>query len=228
MSQATPIPVLLVGEALHIEHLALLHDGWQATVATADDIPARDMSRHDILVVDADPASDTAQATVAAARNAGFTGPVLYLTERKDVSGVTGIGDAFLTRPYSVEQLAASLRELARHAPEVRGGHPDPIIRVGDIALNEDTHEVHRGDAPLALSGTEYELLRFLMRNPGRAHSKAQILDRVWPLGSSSKHSVVELYISYLRKHVDEGRAEPMLVTVYGVGYRLNQSAITR
>lgn len=159
----TPIPILLAGESLHLEHMSLLHDGWQATLTAPGAIATCDMTEHDIVILDVDPMGDTGKAVTATVRGAGFTGPVLYLTDREDVAGVTGAGDAFLTRPYSLEQLAASLRDLARHALDIRGDRPDLVIRAGELSLNEDSHEVSRGDEQLQLTGAEFALLRYLI-----------------------------------------------------------------
>ncbi|HMQ66667.1 MAG TPA: winged helix-turn-helix domain-containing protein, partial [Arachnia sp.] len=93
-------------------------------------------------------------------------------------------------------------------------------IVVGDLILDEDSHEVTRGGAPVKLTATEFELLRYLMRNPKRVLSKAQILDRVWNYDFGGQANVVELYISYLRKKIDADR-EPMIHTMRGVGYVL-------
>jgi two-component system OmpR family response regulator len=94
------------------------------------------------------------------------------------------------------------------------------VLSVGDLTVDEDAHEVHRGGARIELTATEFELLRFMMRNPRRVLSKAQILDRVWDYDFGGKAHVVELYISYLRKKIDAGR-EPMIHTVRGAGYVL-------
>jgi two-component system OmpR family response regulator len=91
---------------------------------------------------------------------------------------------------------------------------------VGDLTMDEDSHEVRRAGAPISLTATEFELLRFLMRNPRRVLSKSQILDRVWNYDFGGQANVVELYISYLRKKVDAGRA-PMIHTMRGAGYVL-------
>jgi two-component system OmpR family response regulator len=91
---------------------------------------------------------------------------------------------------------------------------------VGDLVLDEDSHEVRRGGEPVALTATEFELLRFMMRNPKRVLSKAQILDRVWSYDFGGQANIVELYISYLRKKIDAGRA-PMIHTMRGAGYVL-------
>jgi two-component system OmpR family response regulator len=94
------------------------------------------------------------------------------------------------------------------------------VLAVGDLELDEDSHEVSRGGDQIALTATEFELLRFLMRNPRRVLSKAQILDRVWNYDFGGQANVVELYISYLRKKIDAGRA-PMIHTMRGAGYVL-------
>jgi two-component system OmpR family response regulator len=95
---------------------------------------------------------------------------------------------------------------------------------VGDLVLDEDSHEVRRADDLVELTATEFELLRFLMRNPKRVLSKAQILDRVWNYDFGGQSNVVELYISYLRKKIDAGRS-PMIHTVRGAGYVLKPGA---
>ena len=96
----------------------------------------------------------------------------------------------------------------------------DSVLAVGDLTLDEDSHEVTRAGHQISLTATEFELLRYLMRNPKRVLSKAQILDRVWNYDFGGQANVVELYISYLRKKIDAGR-EPMIHTMRGVGYVL-------
>ena len=94
------------------------------------------------------------------------------------------------------------------------------LLVVGDLTMDEDSHEVTRADTEIQLTATEFELLRYLMRNPKRVLSKAQILDRVWNYDFGGQANVVELYISYLRKKIDAGRT-PMIHTMRGVGYVL-------
>ena len=111
-----------------------------------------------------------------------------------------------------------------RRAGSAFSSDAEPILRVGDLTLNEDSHEVERGGTSIELTATEFELLRFLMRNQRRVVSKAQILDRVWNYDFGGRSSVVELYISYLRKKIDQGR-EPLISTVRGVGYMIKAPA---
>src|SRR5690606_11702440 len=107
-----------------------------------------------------------------------------------------------------------------RRSQSVMDQRPDPVLRLGDLTLNEDSYEVERSGDQIELTTTEFELLRYMLRNPRRVLSKAQILDRVWSYDFSGKPSVVELYISYLRKKLDTGRPA-MIHTVRGAGYMI-------
>ena len=148
---------------------------------------------------------------------------VLFLTARDSVedriAGITAGGDDYVTKPFSLEEVSARLRGLVRRAGIARtsGG---ARISVGDLTMDEDAREVHRSGELVELTATEFELLRYLMRNPRRVLSKAQILDRVWSYDFGGRAHVVELYVSYLRKKLDQGR-DPMIHTVRGVGYVL-------
>jgi two-component system OmpR family response regulator len=149
--------------------------------------------------------------------------PVLFLTARDAVEdrivGITAGGDDYVTKPFSIEEVVARLRGLLRRAGAT-AERADAGLTVGDLSLHEDSREVRRGDDLIELTATEFELLRYLMRNPRRVLSKAQILDRVWNYDFGGQSNVVELYISYLRKKIDAGRA-PMIHTVRGAGYVL-------
>jgi two-component system, OmpR family, response regulator len=150
--------------------------------------------------------------------------PVLFLTARDAVedrvAGITAGGDDYVTKPFSLEEVVARLRGLLRRAAAATVVRGDAGLVVGDLALDEDSHEVTRGGRQIDLTATEFELLRFLMRNPRRVLSKAQILDRVWNYDFGGQSNIVELYISYLRKKLDAGRP-PMIHTVRGAGYVL-------
>jgi two-component system, OmpR family, response regulator len=148
---------------------------------------------------------------------------VLFLTARDAVEdrvgGITAGGDDYVTKPFSIEEVLARLRGLLRRADLTRR-HSENELAVADLTMDEDAREVRRGGDLIELTATEFELLRFLMRNPRRVLSKAQILDRVWNYDFGGQAHVVELYISYLRKKVDAGR-DPLIHTVRGVGYVL-------
>ncbi|TYK53179.1 response regulator transcription factor [Actinomadura decatromicini] len=149
---------------------------------------------------------------------------VLFLTARDAVedrvAGLTAGGDDYVTKPFSLEEVLARLRGLLRRAGMTRRADAARLIAVGPLTMDEDAREVTRDGRPVELTPTEFELLRFLMRNPRRVLSKAQILDRVWNYDFGGQAHVVELYISYLRKKIDAGRP-PMIHTVRGIGYIL-------
>jgi two-component system, OmpR family, response regulator len=152
---------------------------------------------------------------------------VLFLTARDAVedrvAGITAGGDDYVTKPFSLEEVLARLRGLLRRAGIARS-RSDTQLVVGDLTMDEDAREVRRDGDLVELTATEFELLRFLMRNPRRVLSKAQILDRVWNYDFGGQAHVVELYISYLRKKIDAGR-EPLIHTVRGVGYVLKPAS---
>jgi two-component system OmpR family response regulator len=149
--------------------------------------------------------------------------PVLFLTAKDAVedriAGLTAGGDDYVTKPFSLEEVVLRLRGLMRRTG-VTEAHAGAKLTVGDLSLDEDSREVYRAGEPVSLTATEFELLRFLMRNPKRVLSKTQILDRVWSYDFGGQANVVELYISYLRKKIDAGR-QPMIHTMRGAGYVL-------
>ncbi len=151
---------------------------------------------------------------------------VLFLTARDAVedriAGITAGGDDYVTKPFSLEEVLARLRGLLRRAGMTREGGEDRLV-FADLVMDEDAREVSRAGEPVELSRTEFELLRFLMRNPRRVLSKDQILDRVWSYDFGGRAHVVELYVSYLRKKLDAGRP-PLIHTVRGVGYVLKEA----
>jgi len=124
-----------------------------------------------------------------------------------------------VTKPFSLEEVVARLRALLRRAGAA-AAEEDARLVVGDLVLDEDSHEVFRDGEEIHLTATEFELLRYFMRNPRRVLSKAQILDRVWHYDFGGQANIVELYVSYLRRKIDAGRP-PMIHTLRGAGYVL-------
>jgi len=146
--------------------------------------------------------------------------PVLFLTARDatedKVRGLTIGGDDYVTKPFSLEELIARIRAVLRRA---RASAPESgRLRFADLEMDEDTHEVWRGQQAVDLTATEFNLLRFLLANARRVMSKGQILDYVWNYDFGGDSSIVETYISYLRKKVDI-RQPRLIHTVRGVGY---------
>ena len=148
--------------------------------------------------------------------------PVIFLTARDDVSdrirGLTLGGDDYLTKPFSVEELVARVHAVLRRAGKTSTQRQ---IRCADLVLDDDAHLVTRSGRTLPLSPTEYKLLRYLLRNTGRVVTKDQIIDHVWDYEFDGESTVVETFVSSLRKKMDiDG---PRLIhTVRGVGYRMH------
>jgi len=153
----------------------------------------------------------------------GYTTPVLFLTARDatedKIRGLTMGGDDYVTKPFSLEELVARARAILRRTRDRASAEASALV-FADLVMDQDAHEVHRGDRPIDLTATEFNLLRFLLSNARRVVSKAQILDHVWHYDFRGEANVVETYISYLRRKIDA--TEPHLIhTVRGVGYVL-------
>lgn len=204
--------------------MALRYEGWDVRFA-ADGQRALSVIREfkpDVIVLDMMLPDIDGMEVLSRLRADDNQVPILFLTAKDSledrIAGLTAGGDDYVTKPFSLEELVARLRGLIRRSATVLADVDDPVLRVGDLVLDEDSYEVRRGDHIIELTATEFELLRFLMRNPRRVMSKLQILDRVWSYDFGGRSSIVEIYISYLRKKIDAGR-EPMIHTVRGVGY---------
>ncbi|MEV7973762.1 response regulator transcription factor [Cellulomonas sp. NPDC089187] len=164
-------------------------------------------------------------------REKGQHMPVLFLTARDDtqdkITGLTVGGDDYVTKPFSLEEVVARIRAILRRTT---GGEAEAtsVLSYEDLELDEDSHEVRRAGQVVELSPTEFKLLRYLMLNPGRVLSKAQILDHVWQYDWGGDANIVESYISYLRRKVDhlegpDGPVVPLIQTKRGVGYMLRR-----
>ncbi|WP_406423708.1 response regulator transcription factor [Streptomyces sp. NBC_00842] len=223
-----PVRVLVVDDEPDLTEVlagALSGEGWQVRTA-ADGASALATAREfrpDAVVLDWMLPDLDGLRVLRELRREAREVCVLFLTARDAVedriAGITAGGDDYVTKPFSLEEVLARLRGLLRRAG-MAGAPGRQLLTVGELTMDEEAREVRRGGAVIELSRTEFELLRFLMRNPRRVLSKEQILDRVWAYDFGGRAHVVELYISYLRKKIDAGRA-PMIHTVRGVGYVL-------
>ena len=165
-------------------------------------------------------------------RERDVTTPILFLTARDDmadkVQGLTVGGDDYVTKPFGLEEVIARIRAILRRTHAVEN-QDDGVVRVADLVLDEDAHEVYRAEVEVDLSPTEFKLLRYLMLNAGRVVSKAQILDHVWEYDWNGDAAIVESYISYLRRKVDQIQGAdgqpvtPLIQTRRGVGYMLRE-----
>ena len=230
----SPIRVLVVDDEPNIAELlsmALRYEGWETAVAGTGSkavAKARDI-RPDAVVLDIMLPDFDGLEVLRRMRASLPDVPVLFLTAKDAVedrvAGLTAGGDDYVTKPFSLEEVVARLRALMRRAG-AQVSTERSVLTVGDLTLDEDSREVTRAGEQINLTATEFELLRYLMRNPRRVLSKAQILDRVWNYDFGGQANVVELYISYLRKKIDSGRA-PMIHTMRGAGYVLKPAQET-
>ena len=163
-------------------------------------------------------------------RARGDRTPVLFLSARDTLEdklrGLALGGDDYVTKPFSITEVAARLDAVLRRAQEAVGAAagsptPDPVLRYADLEIDEDRHRVTRGGRRIELSPTEFRLLRHLVVNSGRVLSKMQILDHVWHYDFGGDVSVVEKFVSNLRRKLEEEGETPLLHTVRGFGYTL-------
>jgi two-component system, OmpR family, response regulator len=163
--------------------------------------------------------------TCAQLRAAGIWAPVLMLTARDSVEdrvrGLDAGADDYLMKPFSFEELLARLRALTRRAPAER----PVVVEVGDLRLDPTAHRAWRGDTELSLSTKEFALLELLMRRPGVALTRDQLLDGAWDMAFERRSNIVDVYMRQLREKIDKPFACSSLETVRGVGYRLREQA---
>lgn len=224
----SPIRILTVDDERSITELlsmAMRYEGWDVATASSgsEAVRAATATKPDAIVLDMMLPDFDGLEVMRRIRATQSDVPVIFLTAKDAVEdrigGLTAGGDDYVTKPFSLEELIARLRALLRRTG-ANLTRSDSQLIVGDLVLDEDSHEVSRAGSDIHLTATEFELLRYLMRNPRRVLSKAQILDRVWNYDFGGQANVVELYISYLRKKIDANRA-PMIHTLRGAGYIL-------
>ena len=148
--------------------------------------------------------------------------PIIFLTARDatedKVRGLSGGGDDYMTKPFSLEELVARIRTILRRTGQATAESGRLVFE--DLELDEESREVVRAGTLIELTATEYRLLRYLMLNPRRVMTRAQLLDHVWNYDFGGDGRVLETYISYLRKKLD-AHGPSLIRTVRGVGYAL-------
>jgi two-component system, OmpR family, response regulator len=191
--------------------------GHEAMAAAAEFSP--DLVVLDVMMPDLD-----GFAVARGLRAAGQPVPVLFLTARDSVedriSGLTVGADDYVAKPFSLEEVVLRIRAILRRSRGEAQPGPDAVLRYADIEMDEDAHEVHRAGRRIDLSPTEFNLLRYLLTNAGKVVSKAQILDRVWNYDFGGDGRIVESYVYYLRRKIDNVDP-PLIHTIRGVGYAL-------
>ncbi|WP_406281446.1 response regulator transcription factor [Nocardia sp. NBC_00881] len=235
-STETEARVLVIDdEPMIVELLAvsLRFQGFDVATAIsgADGLDKVRAFRPDALIVDVMMPGMDGFGLLRRLRADGVAAPVLFLTARDDVedklAGLTLGADDYVTKPFSLEEVIARLRVILRRSGKRSVEEGAHRIAVSDLVLDEDSHEVWKAGAPVALSPTEFTLLRYFMVNAGKVLSKPKILDHVWRYDFGGDAGVVESYVSYLRRKIDT--SEPKLLhTLRGVGYVLREPPSSR
>lgn len=224
--------LLVVDDEPNIRDLlatSLRFAGFEVFTASTGNEAIREATEHtpDLVVLDVMLPDMDGFTVTRRLRDRGEHYPILFLTARDEtkdkVAGLTVGGDDYVTKPFSLEEVVARIRAVLRRTHGGTEAPSDSALVVGDLRLDEDSHEVTRADSPIDLSPTEFKLLRYLMLNSGRVVSKSQILDHVWDYDFRGEAGIVESYISYLRRKIDADFTEPLIHTKRGVGYVLRE-----
>ncbi|WP_309080799.1 response regulator transcription factor [Zhihengliuella sp.] len=223
----TPVRVLVVDDEPSLAELVSMGArmlGWDARIA-ADGPGAVALVKEfspDVLVLDWMLPGFDGPEVLRRARAHLPSVPCLFLTakdaQEDKIAGLATGGDDYVTKPFSLEEVLLRLHRLVERSGVAASDASELVV--GDLVLDLDLREARRGGQTIALTATEFDLLRFLMENARRVMSKRQILDNVWDYDFGGQANIVELYISYLRKKIDAGN-EPMIHTVRGAGYVL-------
>jgi two-component system, OmpR family, response regulator len=202
-------------------------DGWRVVWLRSGEEAVAQLRRHPVRLVVLDiglPGIDGFE-VCRRLRSDGVRSPVLMLTARDAVEdrvrGLDTGADDYLTKPFSLAELAARLRAIARRGPIER----PPVLEAGGLRLDPATRRVWRGNAEIALSAREFALLDTLMRHPGQVLDRLQLLDHAWDGEYENRSNVIDVYIRYLREKVDRPFGADSIETVRGVGYRLRENA---
>src|SRR6195952_1831606 len=206
--------------------VSLRYAGFEVATATSGLAAVTEARRFrpDLIVLDVMMPDMDGFAVVRRLRGEGLRVPIVFLTARDatedKITGLTLGGDDYVTKPFSLEEVLARIRAVLRRTSGAKPSESgnDGKLTFADIELDDDSHEVWKDGELVALSLTEFKLLRYLMQNAGRVLSKAQILDHVWHYDFGGEAGVVESYVSYLRKKVDTGPTR-LIHTLRGVGY---------
>ncbi|WP_167194650.1 response regulator transcription factor [Brevibacterium pigmentatum] len=207
-----PARILIVDDEANLAELLVMAcrvRGWEAEgVGTGREAVALARSEHfDAIVLDVMLPDLDGFAVIEKVRGEGIDTPVVFLSARDEVDDrLTGLrlgGDDYVTKPFNLDEVIARIEARLRRSVPAGPADDEDVLRVGDLELDERSHEVTRAGQPIELTAREFEVLLLFMRNPRAVLSKAQVLDRVWDYDFGGNGNIVELYVSYLRKKID-------------------------
>ena len=200
-------------------HVDLAQDGREGL--------QRGLNPYDLIILDLLLPDKSGHEVCQSLRREQIKTPILMLTAKDaledKLSGFDHGADDYLTKPFAFEELLARIKALLRRSPSYDEA-PDPVLHVADLALNQHSREVRRGDKVIALTRREFDLLAFLMSNPNKALSRTSILEQVWGYHYDTLTNTVDVYIGYLRKKVDSGFPNKLIQTVRDFGYKISDS----
>ncbi len=211
-TETPPARILIVDDEANLAELLVMAcrvRGWDAQgVGTGREAVALARSEHfDAIVLDVMLPDLDGFAVIEKVRGEGIDTPVVFLSARDEVDDrLTGLrlgGDDYVTKPFNLDEVIARIEARLRRSGPAGPADDEDVLRVGDLELDELSHEVTRAGRQIELTAREFEVLLLFMRNPRAVLSKAQILDRVWDYDFGGNGNIVELYVSYLRKKID-------------------------
>jgi two-component system, OmpR family, response regulator len=201
----------------------LRHEGFAVDVAADGDAALIEAAvwEYDAIVLDVMLPGRDGLSVCRALRERGCWAPVLMLTARGQVAdrigGLDAGADDYLLKPFDFGELLARLRALLRRAPAQRPA----LLEVGDLLVDPATHAVSRGGEPVELSAREFAVLEYLARHPGEAVSRTRLIEHVWDVNFDGSTNIVDVYVGYLRRKLEEPFQRPLIRTIRGVGYAL-------
>ncbi|SNX53288.1 response regulator transcription factor [Thermoanaerobacterium sp. RBIITD] len=209
-----------------ILYKSLKEDGYSVDIAQdgIDGMEYAKLNVYDVIILDIMlPGIDGIQ-ILKNLRNMGINTPVLMLTAKDaledKVNGLDMGADDYMTKPFELSELMARIRALLRRDQPSKS----PILKISDLEVNTLTHEVKRGNKNIILTSKEYSLLEYMMRNAGRVLTRTQIVDHVWDYEFDGLSNIIDVYIRYLRKKIDDGFGQKLIHTIRGSGYCLKEN----
>jgi two-component system copper resistance phosphate regulon response regulator CusR len=182
------------------------------------------VNQYDLIILDVMLPKKNGFSICKEIRNEGNLTPILMLTARDQledkVKGLQEGADDYLTKPFAFEELLARIQALLRRTQDYK----TKTLKVGDLELDPVSRKITREDKPITLTGKEYALLEYLMRNKGRVITQSMIIDHVWDMNYDGLSNVVNVYINHLREKIDKGFSQKYIHTIRGVGYKVDEN----